>query len=75
KTVLEEVGGVNPLTFVVEDGKLTITTADDASRYVMTHVYDVRDILLYNRLYNEAMAGERPAAREPRGGTSGGLFG
>ncbi|HOF17409.1 MAG TPA: VIT domain-containing protein [Phycisphaerae bacterium] len=73
KTVLEDVGGDNRLTFVVEDGKLTITTADDASRYVMTHVYDVRDILLYNRLYNEAMAGERPAAREPQ--SSGGLFG
>lgn len=49
KTILEDVGGGwTQLTYLVEDGVLTISTREDlsASRYRRTEVYDIRDLIV-----------------------------
>lgn len=46
RTILEDVGGVNPLAFVVDDGVITISTKDDLSRQTVTRVYDIRDLII-----------------------------
>ncbi len=45
QVILEDVGGVNPLEYVVEDGVIVISTHDDLSRRTVVRVYDVRDLL------------------------------
>jgi len=45
QVILEDVGGVNRLEYVVEDGVIVISTHDDLSRRMVTRVYDVRDLL------------------------------
>ena len=46
RTILEDVGGVNPLAFVVDEGVITISTKDDLSRQTVTRVYDIRDLIV-----------------------------
>ncbi len=46
RTVLDDVGGINPLGFVIDDGVITISTTDDFSRRTVTRVYDVRDLIV-----------------------------
>jgi len=49
RTILEDVsGGWTPLTYLVEDGVLTISTREDLSamRYRRTEVYDIRDLII-----------------------------
>ncbi|KKL82741.1 hypothetical protein LCGC14_1981740, partial [marine sediment metagenome] len=46
RTVLDDVGGVNPLGFVVAEGVITISTKDDLSRETRTRVYDIRDLIV-----------------------------
>jgi len=45
RVILDDVGGVNPLDYVVSGGVLTISTRDDLSRSTVTRIYDVSDIL------------------------------
>jgi hypothetical protein len=45
QVILEDVGGVNRLEYVVEDGVIVISTRDDLSRRTVTRVYDVRDLV------------------------------
>ena len=44
RTVLDDVGGINPLGYVVDDGVIVVTTAEDLDRRMVTRVYDVRDL-------------------------------
>lgn len=48
KVILENVGGVNELNFVVDDGVITISTKDDLSgpKWRKTRVYDIRDLIV-----------------------------
>lgn len=47
KKVLEDVGGATELTYVIDDGVVTISTKQDLSApaYRKTNVYDIRDLL------------------------------
>ncbi len=45
RTVLDDVGGVNPLDYIVDEGVITISTKDDLSRQTITRVYDIRDLI------------------------------
>ncbi len=45
RTVLDDVGGVNPLDYIVDEGVITISTKDDLSRQAITRVYDIRDLI------------------------------
>ena len=46
RTILEDVGGVNPLSYVVSDGVITISTKEDLSKETITRVYDIRDLIV-----------------------------
>jgi len=46
KIILADVGGVNPLSFVIDEGVITISTKDDLSRQTVTRVYDIRDLIV-----------------------------
>ena len=47
RTILDDVGGVNPLGYIVDGGVITISTRDDLSgmAYATTRTYDIRDLL------------------------------
>ncbi|KKL51489.1 hypothetical protein LCGC14_2294960 [marine sediment metagenome] len=45
RVILDDVGGVNPLDYVVQEGVITISTADDLSRFTLTRIYDVSDLM------------------------------
>ena len=44
RTVLDDVGGVVALDYVIDEGVLTISTKDDLSRQTVTVVYNVADL-------------------------------
>jgi type II secretory pathway component GspD/PulD (secretin) len=44
--ILDIVGGQTKLAYNVDEGVITISTADDLNRQVATEVYDVRDLLI-----------------------------
>ncbi len=46
QVILDDVGGVNPLGFVLDEGVITITTVDDLSSRTVTRVYDIRDLVV-----------------------------
>jgi type II secretory pathway component GspD/PulD (secretin) len=48
RTVLDDIGGTTPLSYVIDEGVLTISTKDDLSglRYRKTLVYDISDLLV-----------------------------
>jgi general secretion pathway protein D len=46
RTILEDVGGINDLGFVIDDGVITISTKEDLSRQVVTRVYDISDLII-----------------------------
>lgn len=66
RTVLEDVGTVNPLGYVVDEGVVTISTKDDLATRTCTRVYSVQDIVA-------AIRAEYAYRPPRRGGT--GLFG
>ncbi|KPK80540.1 MAG: hypothetical protein AMJ81_11920 [Phycisphaerae bacterium SM23_33] len=43
--VLEDAGGANPLDYMVKDGVIVISTADDLARHTETMTLDVRDLV------------------------------
>jgi len=45
RTILDDVGGVNPLGFIVDGGVVTITTREDISTRPIVRVYDVADLI------------------------------
>jgi hypothetical protein len=46
RIILDDVGGANPLGFVLDEGVITITTMDDLSSRTITRVYDIRDLVI-----------------------------
>ena len=46
RVILEDVAGVNPLGFYVDEGVITISTQSDLDRNMTTRVYDIRDMIL-----------------------------
>jgi general secretion pathway protein D len=44
-TVLNDVGGTNPLQYILDEGVITISTREDLARRVTTRVYDIRHLL------------------------------
>ncbi|MDY6912935.1 MAG: hypothetical protein SVT52_00520, partial [Planctomycetota bacterium] len=81
RIILNDVGGVTPLKFVVDEGVITVSTDDDLSRRTTTRVYDIRDLIV--RVPNFVapridldQIGEAEADTEGGGGFGGeGLFG
>ncbi|MHC4716442.1 MAG: type II secretion system protein GspD, partial [Planctomycetota bacterium] len=45
RTILDDVGAINPLGFIVDEGVITISTKDDLATLVATRVYDIRDLI------------------------------
>ena len=45
RAILEDVGGAEPLGFIVDDGVLVISTKADLSRRTLTQVYDVGELI------------------------------
>jgi general secretion pathway protein D len=46
KVILDDVGGVVPLSYVIDDGVVTISTRTDLSKRTYTRVYDIRDLIV-----------------------------
>ncbi|MCK4601180.1 MAG: hypothetical protein KAU28_01855, partial [Phycisphaerae bacterium] len=46
RVILEDVAGVNPLGFYVDEGVITISTQSDLDQNMQTRVYDIRDMIL-----------------------------
>ncbi|MHC4294830.1 MAG: type II secretion system protein GspD, partial [Planctomycetota bacterium] len=44
--ILDDVGGVTPLSFLIDGGVITISTKEALSRRTLTRVYDIRDLIL-----------------------------
>jgi len=44
--ILSDVGGVNPLSYIIEEGVITISTKDDLASNTITRVYDIRDLII-----------------------------
>jgi len=80
KTILKDVGGVNPLGFIVDDGVITISTQDDLSRQTLTRVYDIRDLIVRVPNFSGpelslSSMGNNDSNNGTGGGGGGGLFG
>jgi len=67
RTVLEDVGGATPLSYVVDEGVVTVSTKEDLSgpRYRRTLVYDIRDLIVTVPSFNA------PRIELNQAGTSG----
>ena len=46
KTILDYVGGFEPLGYMIDDGVITISTRDDLATKTYTDVYDIRDLIV-----------------------------
>jgi general secretion pathway protein D len=47
RTILDDVGGSNvKLGYTIDDGVITISTADDLAKNTNTRVYDIRDLII-----------------------------
>lgn len=55
-----------PLGFNIDDGVITVSTADDLDRDSVVRVYDVRDLIAAVPDYDPPPANEPPAAPAPR---------
>ncbi|MCK4626831.1 MAG: hypothetical protein KAV00_16080, partial [Phycisphaerae bacterium] len=45
RVILDDVGGVNPLDYIIDGSVITISHCDDLSRYTVTRIYDVSDLI------------------------------
>jgi Flp pilus assembly secretin CpaC len=79
RTILEDVGGANPLGFVIDEGVVTISTKDDLARDTVTRVYDIRDLIVRVPMFEgpevDLQGTGNMGGNNTGGGTSGGLFG
>lgn len=76
--ILEEVGGVNPLEYFVDEGLITITTADDLGQQTFWRVYYVGDLVDQDRWTPREKSTVRQLLREALHQPlkkEGGLFG
>jgi len=66
RVILDDVGGTTPLSYVIDEGVITISTKDDLSTNTYTRVYDIRDLIV--RVPNF----ESPSVDVGSGGNDGG---
>jgi len=73
RTILDDVGGVSPLGYIVDDGVITVSTRTDLSgmAYSTTRVYDIRDLIFQVPQFAAGQLG----LRGPTGGGGGGGLG
>ncbi|MFP4104880.1 MAG: hypothetical protein ACLFVU_02225 [Phycisphaerae bacterium] len=46
RTILDDIGGiVTPLSYIIDDGVIEISTAEDLRQNTVTRVYDIRDLI------------------------------
>ena len=80
RVILDDVGGVNPLGFIVEEGVVTITSNEDLQSRTITRVYDIRDMIVRvpnfkgPRMELDVQAGQGSSSGGGGGGGGGGLF-
>lgn len=83
-TILADVGGgAVQLAYTIDEGVITISTADELNRNVTTEVYDIRDLLVVapdfqappNFGFGTGGGGGESGSRSGGSGNSGGLFG
>ena len=80
RTILDDVGAVTPLGFVVDEGVITISTRDDLATMTATRVYDIRDLIFQVPTFRGpridlANAGNNAGNNGSGSGSGGGLFG
>lgn len=81
RVILDSVGGVVALGFVLDEGVLTISTREDLSTNVYTRVYDIRDLIVRvpnftgQRMDLGSAGGNRGGTGSTGGTGGGGLFG
>jgi len=79
RVILDDVGGVNPLGFIVEEGVVTITSNEDLQSRTITRVYDIRDMIVRvpnfegPRMELDIETGQQGSGGGG-GGSGGGLF-
>jgi general secretion pathway protein D len=44
--ILDSVGGTIPLGYTIDEGVITVSTADDLDKNTLTRVYDIRDLII-----------------------------
>jgi hypothetical protein len=73
RVILEKVGGVTKMGYLIDEGVITISTKDDLSLYTFTRVYDVNDLIKPNPL-DKALPRKtiHPTTRTSRGSTNSG---
>lgn len=67
RILLEIAGGVTPVTYVVQDGVVKVSTAENLAMTRVTRIYDVREILANDQLETsgkEVEAGAKRLAKE-----------
>ena len=71
--ILDSVGGgQTKLGYTVDDGVITISTADDLSKNVVVRVYDIRDLIINVPDFNDAPQFSLDASQNQSGGGGGG---
>ncbi len=45
RVILDDVGGVTPMGYLIDKGVITISSCDDLSHYTVTRIYDVSDLI------------------------------
>jgi len=78
RVILQDVGGVTPLSYVIDEGVIMISTKDDLSHRTLTRVYDIRDLIIrvpnfVGPRMDVSNAGNQDNGNN--GGGGGGLFG
>jgi len=78
--ILDDVGGVNPVGYTVENGVVTITSQEDLQSRTVTRVYDIRDLATRVPQFQGPRTGSDPEGSRPAdvasyaGKAGGGLF-
>ena len=74
--ILDSVGGgQTKLGYTVDEGVITVSTADDLSKNVVARVYDIRDLIINVPDFNDAPQFSLDAAQNSSGGGGGGGVG
>jgi len=73
RTVLDDVGGTVELSYLVDDGVVTISTKDDLSTRTYPRVYDIRDLIVrVPNFYTSGLSLEAGTGQNA-GGNAGGF--
>jgi len=75
KVILDDVGGVNELGYVVDEGVITISTKEDLATKTIVRVYDIRDMIVRVPMFTGSPRLDVSSIGQNRGGNNGGGFG